>query len=218
MERGLAKKHDRSYCQIMRQTHSTTRSKIIDLGVDLLSQVGLNGITIGGLAGEMGMSKSGLFAHFHSKDAIQVALLEQTVALADANVVAPAMEALPGLPRLRALFTNWLGWSAKAGLRGGCPVAAGLFELDDMVGETRTVLKTIEARWREILSEQTAEAIALGQLDEHLDIEQFVWELCGIYLSHHASARFLRDPFADRRAMTAFDALLARATRRPERH
>jgi AcrR family transcriptional regulator len=198
----------------MKQTHSPARSRIIDTGVDLLSQVGFNGITIGGLAGEMGMSKSGLFAHFRSKDAIQIALLERAVSLADANVVTPAMEAQPGLPRLRALFANWLGWSAKAGLRGGCPVAAGLFELDDMDGTTRAVLETIEARWREILSDRVAEAIELGQLNERLDIGQFVWELCGIYLSHHASARFLRDPLADRRAMKAFDALLVRATRR----
>ncbi|WP_404714200.1 TetR family transcriptional regulator C-terminal domain-containing protein [Sphingomonas sp. MMS24-J13] len=163
------------------------------------------------------MSKSGLFAHFRSKDAVQLALLEQAVSLAQANVVAPAMEADAGLPRLRALVENWLGWTARAGLRGGCPVAAGIFELDDVAGATRTALVTIEASWRAILAERTLEAIALGELDAQLDVEQFVWELCGIYLSHHASARFLRDPLADRRAVTALDALLDRAALRTPR-
>jgi AcrR family transcriptional regulator len=187
------------------------RDRILDRGLDLLTEVGLAGVTLGVLAQDVGMSKSGLFAHFRSKEAVQLALLERMAGVADASVVAPAMALPPGLGRLRALMGNWLGWSRKAGLRGGCPVAAALFELDDAEGEVRDRVAAMEGRWRGLLAQVTGEAVATGELSADLDIDQFVWELCGVYLSHHASARFLRDPRADRRAHQAFEALLDRA-------
>ena len=121
------------------------------------------------------------------------------------------MEAPDGLPRLRALVERWLGWAPRAGLPGGCPVAAALFELDDSEGKVREHVAAMEREWRELLRSLVAAAIALGHLCPDTDVEQFVWELCGIYLSHHASARFLRDPTADARARHAFNALLCRA-------
>jgi AcrR family transcriptional regulator len=188
-----------------------TRDRILGNGLNLLSEVGLSGVTLGILAANVGMSKSGLFAHFRSKEAVQLALLRHTAQLADSVVVAPAMKQPPGLGRLTTLFGNWLGWSGKAGLRGGCPVAAALFELDDIDGDVRAEVVEMEGRWRGLLSALALEAVGSGELSDDLDIDQFVWELCGIYLSHHASSRFLRDPGADRRAMTAFGALLRRA-------
>jgi hypothetical protein len=110
---------------------------------------------------------------------------------------------------------NWLGWTMKAGLRGGCPVAAALFELDDAEGEVRDEVEAMEGRWRGLLRQVASEAVASGDLRADLDVDQFVWELCGVYLSHHASLRFLRDPQADARAQWAFEALLGRA--RPDR-
>ena len=98
------------------------------------------GVTIGSLASQVGMSKSGLFAHFKSKDDIDIALLEQMFELAQKNIVVPAMRAQPGLSRLTALVKNWFGWSTKAGLIGGCPDAAGMFELDDVEGPVREKL------------------------------------------------------------------------------
>ena len=192
-----------------------TRAKILERGLDLMSQVGLSGVTLGVLATDAGMSKSGLFAHFRSKEAVQLALLQQMARVANAAVVAPAMKRSPGLSRLTTLVRNWLGWATKAGLRGGCPVAAALFELDDVEGEVRAEVVAMESRWRTLLSQLTGEAVALGELRGELDVDQFVWELCGIYLSHHASSRFLKDPKSDRRATHAFDALLdrSRATR-----
>src|SRR3989442_982300 len=129
-------------------TTVATRDKILDRGLDLLSTVGLEGVTLGDLACEVGMSKSGLFAHFRSKEAIQLALLAHMTQLAGRVVVAPAMKLDPGLPRLTALFENWLGWTSKAGLRGGCPVAAALFELDDAESEVRAEILGLERRWR----------------------------------------------------------------------
>ena len=187
------------------------RARIVDAGVDLLSRRGLSGVTIGVLADEAGLSKSGMFAHFRSKEAVEVALLDHMAELANRTVVSPALEAPPGLTRLVLLVANWLGWPSRAGLGGGCPVAAALFELDDLDGKVRDHVLAMEQRWRGLLIETCRGAVARGELAANLDVEQFVWELCGIYLSHHASARFLKDPRSDQRALTAFAALLRRA-------
>jgi AcrR family transcriptional regulator len=182
-----------------------------------MSQAGLSGLTLGVLADQVGMSKSGLFAHFHSKDEVQVGLLQYMAEFAAARVVAPAMHVEEGLPRLKALVTNWFGWAQRAGLPGGCPVAAGLFEFDDIEGPVRDKILQMESEWRELLLGILEQAVARGHLRRNLDREQFVWELCGIYLSHHAAHRFLRSKDADRRARTAFEALLERAAPRTVR-
>ena len=194
----------------------TTRSRILDEGLALASQSGLEGVTLGVLADHVGMSKSGLFAHFRSKDAVQIAVLEEMTRVVEPLVVAPAMRAPAGLPRLRALVGQWFGWSRRAGLPGGCPVAAGMFEYDDVASPVREKVETLECEWRALLSRLVADAVRCGHFDANLDVEQFVWELCGIYLSHHISARFLKSADANRRAIAAFDALVARAT--PARH
>src|SRR5208337_5535471 len=130
---------------------------------------------------------------------------------AQGHVVAPSIAAAEGLPRLKALVKNWFGWAQRAGLPGGCPVAAGLFEFDDIDGAVRNQILAMESEWRGLLKELVQDSIDRGDLTAHLDIDQFVWELCGIYLSHHAAHRFLRAKDADTRANTAFQALLARA-------
>ena len=195
----------------MASQQPTTRDKILHHGLNLLSEVGLTGITLGILANDVGMSKSGLFAHFHSKEQVQIALLDHMAQVAGKHVVLPALQAEEGLPRLTALVANWLGWTTRAGLRGGCPVAAAMFELDDVAGDVRAKVIEMEARWRNLLKQLAHQAVERGHLRSDLDLDQFVWELCGIYLSHHASRRFLRDRNSDARAQTAFAALLQRA-------
>ena len=196
----------------------STRERILERGLALMSQAGLAGVTLGVLAEQVGMSKSGLFAHFRSKEDVQIALLEHTAAFADARVAAPAMKAPEGLARLKALVKNWFGWSGRAGLPGGCPVAAGLFEFDDMAGPVRDKIQQLESRWRELLGTLARQAVAAGHLRRDLDVDQFVWELCAIYLGHHAASRFLRSADADRRAHQAFQSLLERALpRSPKR-
>jgi AcrR family transcriptional regulator len=176
-----------------------------------MSQAGLSGVTLGLLADQVGMSKSGLFAHFHSKEEVQIGLLRHMAQFTAERVVLPAMRAEPGLPRVKALVKNWFGWAQRAGLPGGCPVAAGLFEFDDIDGAVRNQILAMESEWRGLLKQLVQEAIDRGHLAARLDVDQFVWELCGIYLSHHAAHRFLRAKDADTRANTAFQALLARA-------
>jgi AcrR family transcriptional regulator len=180
-----------------------------------MSQFGLSGVTLGVLADQVGMSKSGLFAHFQSKEEVQIGLLQYMAAFATARVVTPAMKAGEGLPRLKALVANWFGWTRRAGLPGGCPVAAGLFEFDDIHGPVRNKILKMEREWRSLLTGLVRQAVEHGHLRRDLDLDQFVWELCGIYLGHHAAYRFLHSADADRRSRTAFQALLERAAPGP---
>ena len=190
-----------------------TKERILAGGLDLLTREGFAGVTLGLLAEQAGMSKSGLFAHFGSKEEVQLGLLGKMTEVGAATFVAPAMEQPAGLPRLEAVFKGWLGWTEKAGLRGGCPVAAGMFELDDadLNNPVRQRLALLEESWRTLLKQLASEAISTGELNANLDLDQFVWEMCGIYLNHHVSYRFIRDPQANERAITAFSALVRRS-------
>jgi AcrR family transcriptional regulator len=193
-----------------------TRNRIAAAGLDLLARGGFSGVTLGVLATQTGLSKSGLFAHFGSKTEVQLRLLEETAATAQKTVVEPAMKAAEGLPRLRTVFERWLGWTEKAGLDGGCPVTGGFFEFDDAANDdpVRQRLVAMEAEWRVFLSALTTTAVEAGELRKGLDVDQFVWELCGIYLSHHVSYRFVHDPLATKRAHTAFAELVNRSRAR----
>lgn len=188
-----------------------TRTRLLEAGLDLLSQEGLTGLSLGRVADAAGLSKSGLFAHVRSKDQLEIALLDAGAELARQTVLIPALQSASGLTRLRVLVERWLGWSVRAGLHGGCPIAAALFELDDRAGPVRDHVALLEQRWRGLIAGLTKEAVDRGELSQDLDIDQFVWELCGIYLSHHVASRFLRDPTATTRAKRAVDALLGRA-------
>src|SRR6202521_4700683 len=195
----------------MTNAATSTRERILHQGLALMSQSGLTGVTLGVLGDQVGMSKSGLFAHFRSKEDVQIELLSHMAEFAMAHVVEPSMTADEGLPRLQALVRNWFGWAHRAGLPGGCPVAAGLFEFDDVEGRVRNKILEMEGQWRRTLTELVQRAVGLGHLRHDLDADQFVWELCGIYLGHHAAYRFLHSADADRRARTAFHSLLERA-------
>ena len=176
-----------------------------------MRQYGVGGVTRGVPAERGGMSKSGLFAHFKSKDEVQIDLLEYSVRHGTPYIVEPAMKEPPGLPRLRAVALNWFGWAPRSGLPGGCPVAAGMFEFDDIESPVRDKIAELEATWRSFLHELARRAVELGHLRRDLDVDQFVWEQGGIYLAHHISQRFVRLPESDRRAVIAFEALVERS-------
>lgn len=190
-----------------------TKEHILTQGLNLLTSTGFANITVGVLAQRTGMSKSGLFAHFGSKEDVQLELLEQTLRVATATFIEPALRHAAGLERLSAVVYGWFGWTEKAGLAGGCPIAAGLFEYDDASTEApvRRRLLAMEERWRFFLGTTVGEAVETGELRADLDVEQFVWELCGMYLNHHVSQRFLHDPNANARAQEAFEGLIKRS-------
>ena len=188
-----------------------TRRAILDRGTDLASQVGLRGVTIGVLADALGLSKSGLFAHFKSKDALDVALIEHSGARFVELVVRPALKAPRGEPRLRALFQRTLDWPLRLGLPGGCPMIAAAAELDDCPGPARDALVAQQKDWLDTLANLVRVAVSEGHLTARIAPEQMAFELYSIQLMHHLAARLLRDPRADERALEAFETLLARA-------
>lgn len=104
---------------------SRTRERILAQGLDILSQSGLSGLTFGVLARSVGMSKSGLFAHFKSIEQVRLAVVQYMMEVWKRDIVDPSVQNCTGLLCLLNYFTNWLGWSSKVGLRGGCPLTAG---------------------------------------------------------------------------------------------
>jgi AcrR family transcriptional regulator len=188
-----------------------TRLAILDEATGLASQVGLGGLTIGSLAARTHLSKSGLFAHFASKEALQAQVLEHASARFVDLVVRPALAAPRGEPRLRALFDRWLAWEADA-YPGGCPFVAAMAELDDRPGPVRDQLVRSQLDWLDTIAQVFRTGVAEGRFRADADPEQFAHDLQGVMLAYHHASRLLRDPAAETRARRAFEALLAAAT------
>jgi AcrR family transcriptional regulator len=188
-----------------------TRQAILTRALALATQVGFEGLTIGRLADDLHLSKSGLFAHFRAKENLQVQVLEMAAQRFQELVVQPAFAAPRGEPRVRALFTHWLAWDASPDLPGGCPFAAAAFELDGRPGPARDYLACSEKDWLELIANTAATAVREGHFRADLDCEQLAYELEGIILSYHFVSRLLHDPKAHSRAEIAVEALLARA-------
>lgn len=191
-----------------------TRQAILDHAADLASQVGLTGLTIGGLAEEMRLSKSGLFAHFRSKEALQIQVLEHAAARFVDVVVRPALREPRGEARLRALFERWLAWDAAGTMSGGCLFAQAASELDDRPGAVRDRLVALQREWIGVIATSVRTGVAAGAFRPDADAEQFAQDVHGVMLAFHHAWRLLADPEADRRARRAFDVLLAAVTAR----
>jgi AcrR family transcriptional regulator len=187
-----------------------TRQTILERARVLASEVGLEGLTIGQLADALDMSKSGLFAHFASKEGLQLAVLENAAAVFVDAVVRPALKAPRGEKRVRALFERWLGWPAKAGTRG-CLFVSAATELDDRPGPARELLVRQQRDWLDTIAHVVRTAVAEGNFRGELDVEQFAHELYGIMFMYQHAARLLADPKAEKRARTAFDRLVRSA-------
>ncbi len=188
-----------------------TREAILERALVLASEVGLEGLTIGTLAEALDLSKSGLFAHFRSKEALQIQTLELAAARFEVAVIRPALRAARGEPRLRALFENWLRWPKSVPQPGGCIFVAASVELDDRPGPARDKLVRLQSDWLDVIAGAVRIAIQERHFDPKVDSAQFAFELYGIMLVCHHTARLLRDPRAEERARRGFEALLARA-------
>jgi len=189
-----------------------TRQTILQAATSLATRVGLEGVTIGGLAEELGLSKSGLFAHFRSKEALQEQVLQFAAQRFIAFVAGSAITAPRGEPRVRALFERWLEWArsgATAG-RGGCLFVAASTELDDQPGPVRERLVRLQKDWLAFMAGAYRLAVAQGHFGPG-DAEQFAHDVYGTMLAYHHADRLLGDPAAERRARTAFEALVQAA-------
>ncbi len=188
-----------------------TRTAIVGHALRLASAVGLEGLTIGGLADDLKLSKSGLFAHFGSKERLQIEVLEAAAQLFVDHVVRPAVRKPRGEPRIREMFERWLRWSSRSGLPGGCPFVAAAAELDDRPGPVRDALVTTQEQWIEALERAAKLAVAQGHFRHDLDASQFAFELYSLMLGAHYFARLLNTPGAHKRTRGAFEALIERA-------
>jgi len=187
----------------------TTKDAILDRALALATQSGLEGLTMGNLAKEVNLSKSGLFAHFQSKEQLQLDVLETAVSRFIEKVIAPALREPRGEPRVRALFERWLAWEDAKFLPGGCPFIALANELDDRPGPVRERLVGSQRDCLQALATAARIAMTEGHFRTGLDPEQFAYDLYAIILAYHHFSRLLRDPAAEARARQAFAALLA---------
>jgi AcrR family transcriptional regulator len=190
-----------------------TRQAVLDEAARVASRVGLGGLTIGSLATSTQLSKSGLFAHFQSKEQLQLQLLEHTRARFIDQVIRPALAAPRGEPRVRELFRRWLDWDAGA-LPGGCLFVAASAEYDAQPGPVRDRLAADQRDWLDTLAQVFRTGLGEGHFRPDADPEQFAYDLHGVMLAYHHASRLLGDPGAAARATRAFEALLA-AARRP---
>jgi AcrR family transcriptional regulator len=154
-----------------------TRREILKVAVDIASAEGLEGLTIGRLANELEMSKSGLFAHFGSKEELQLAAIETAREIFMQEVVEPALEAEPGLARLYAMLDAWLSYVERSVFRGGCFWAAASAEFDSRPGPVRDQVAALTKAWREAITEEIHQAQTLAQLERAAQPAQLAFEL-----------------------------------------
>jgi AcrR family transcriptional regulator len=190
-----------------------TRQAIVERGMSLASVIGLEGLSIGRLAEELALSKSGLFAHFGSKEALQVSVIEEAARQFVQGVMVPSLREPRGEPRVRALFERWLTWVDRP---GGCFFVSASSELDDRPGPARDALARNLKDWLDQIAHAARIAIDEKHFRADLDPHQFAFDCYSIMLGHHLFGRFLRDPKTEARTRDAFEALLA-ACRLPSR-
>lgn len=182
-----------------------TKNAILDTALDMASELGLEGVTIGILAKATKMSKSGLFAHFQSKENLQVEILQHGARAFAENVVVPALRIDAGIPQIRALIKNWIGWASRHA--GGCIFVAASNEFSDRVGIVRTSLLRQQKAWLRTLRKVARSAIKTGEFREDVDCDQFVFELYSLLLGFHLYRHLLHSEDIETRQSVAIDQL-----------
>lgn len=194
------------------QKGADTHHAILEHAAGLASQVGLSGLTIGVLADDLKLSKSGLFAHFRSKEALQIQVLDHAAQQFIDTVIRPALARPRGESRMRAMFEGWLAWDKSGVLPGGCLFVAAATELDDRPGPVRDHLVEQQRRWIDVIRVSFKKGIESGHFRPDADPGQFAQDLYGIMLAFHHASRLLGDRKAEARARHAFNALLGAAS------
>lgn len=187
-----------------------TRTAVLDQALNLASEVGLEGLTFGSLAKQAGLSKSGLYAHFGSKEELQCQVLDTAADRFTENVLKNAFSQPRGLPRIQTMFDGWLKWGAEA-FPGGCPFIAAAAEFDDRTGPVRDLLVEHMGRMLEMMSRAARFAVDEGHFHPSCDTEQFAYEYWALLLGHHHYHRLLKSDETEMRTRRAFAGLIARA-------
>ncbi|CAN7156548.1 TetR/AcrR family transcriptional regulator [Pseudorhodoferax sp. LjRoot39] len=186
-----------------------TKAAIVDAALSLASQMGLEGLSIGAVAELTQMSKSGVFAHFGSREELQISVVREYYQRFEQEVFFPALRVERGLPRLRALFGNWMQRVAVE-IQSGCIFISGAAEFDDRPGPVRDALVDSVKSWLGALNKAVALAKEMGELRADTDARQMAFEIHGLILALHYEERFLQNPGAIRRAEAGFEHILAR--------
>ena len=184
-----------------------TRAAILDAALVLSSHMGLEGLSIGALAEVTQMSKSGVFAHFGSREDLQIAVIREYHARFEEEVFFPAVSEARGLPRLRALFERWVR-RVSVEVDSGCIYISGAVEFDDRPGPVRDALASMVLAWQSALERAIGLSVQAGHLRPDTDALQMLFEVHGLILALHHDARFLRLPGAVDRARRAFDRIV----------
>ena len=184
-----------------------TKAAILDVALTLASRDGLEGLTIGLLADKMNMSKSGVFAHFGSREDLQLEVLKLYHVRFEQEVFYPSIKEPRGLPRLQAMFARWVK-RVSVEIASGCIYISGAVEYDDRIGAVREELVSMVQAWQSALLRCVAQSVEAGHLRPETDAQQMVYEMYGLILALHHDARFLRVPGSVERAQNGFDRLL----------
>ena len=184
-----------------------TRDLIVGAAYDMARQDGLEGLSIGTVAQAVGMSKSGVFAHFGSREDLQFAVLESACERFVGFVMTPALKARRGLPRLRVIMANWCEWARYT--EGHCVLLAAVGEFDGRPGPLRERVVQYQARWRSELARAIRIAVEVGELAADTEPEQFAFEIYGVLMVLHHDAGLFGYDTALARAERAYERLVA---------
>lgn len=191
-----------------------TKAVIIDAALGLATHIGLEGLSIGALAEVTGMSKSGVFAHFGSREELQIAVIREYHTRFEQEVFYPAMQAPRGVSRLRALFANWMKRTSIE-IDSGCIYISGAVEFDDRTGPVRDALANSVMTWQAAMKRAIQQCKECGEIRDDVSEDQMLFEIHGLILALHYEARFLHTPGSIDRANTGFDNILARYSALP---
>ena len=196
------------------QKGQQTKAAIVDAALGLATQIGLEGLSIGALAEVARMSKSGVFAHFGSREELQLSVVREYHERFEAEVFYPALKAPRGLPRLRALFANWMK-RTSAEIDSGCLYISGAAEFDDRPGPVRDALASSVKTWLKAVHRSVTQARDEGHLSDDMDANQMVFEMHGLILALQYEARFLKSSHSLDRTSRGFENILQRYGAKP---
>ena len=185
-----------------------TKGKILEKAAGLASICGLEDMSIGKLAKATGLSKSGLFAHFSSKEKLQTQVVQWVAQMFTEQVMLPAFKEPRGVPRIRAIFENWKHWIDGDSLPGGCVMIASSTEFDDKPGAIRDEIVTMMNELLQSLTRTAQIAIEEGHFKSDADPRQFAFEFESLLHGYHLLQRLLKDPDARERSDLALQRLL----------
>ena len=191
------------------QKGQQTKAAIVEAALGLATHIGLEGLSIGALADVTGMSKSGVFAHFGSREELQISVIREYHTRFEQEVFYPALSAARGLARLHALYDNWMKRTSIE-IDSGCIYISGAVEFDDRTGPVRDALASSVMTWHGAMRRAIEQCKELGELQDDVDAEQMLFEIHGLILALHYEARFLQNPGSLDRAIRGFHNILAR--------